>query len=47
MHDLCVYEVKTAVGRRANGRYTLQEVIPVDQVFRPLKDSAWPLVKMS
>jgi branched-chain amino acid transport system substrate-binding protein len=46
VHDMYVYEVKKP--SESNGDwdyYKLREVIPGQQAFRPLKDSACPLVK--
>jgi branched-chain amino acid transport system substrate-binding protein len=46
VHDMYVYEVKKPSESRGEwDYYKLREVIPGDQAFRPLKDSACPLVK--
>ncbi|MCP1912549.1 branched-chain amino acid transport system substrate-binding protein [Bradyrhizobium elkanii] len=46
VHDMYVYEVKKpSESKRDWDFYKLREVIPGDQAFRPLKDSACPLVK--
>jgi branched-chain amino acid transport system substrate-binding protein len=46
VHDMYVYEVKTPSESKGEwDYYKLREVIPGDQAFRPLKDSACPLVK--
>ncbi|MBR0794844.1 ABC transporter substrate-binding protein [Bradyrhizobium jicamae] len=46
VHDMYVYEVKRPSESKADWDfYKLREVIPGDQAFRPLKDSACPLVK--
>ncbi|MCA6121305.1 ABC transporter substrate-binding protein [Bradyrhizobium sp. WSM 1704] len=46
VHDMYVYEVKKPSESKADWDfYKLREVIPGDQAFRPLKDSACPLVK--
>lgn len=46
VHDMYVYEVKNPSGSKGDWDfYKLREVIPGDQAFRPLKDSACPLVK--
>jgi branched-chain amino acid transport system substrate-binding protein len=47
VHDMYVYEVKKPSESKNDWDfYKLREVIPGDQAFRPLKDSACPLVKM-
>jgi branched-chain amino acid transport system substrate-binding protein len=46
VHDMYVYEVKKPSESKGEWDfYKLREVIPGDQAFRPLKDSACPLVK--
>lgn len=46
VHDMYVYEVKKPSESRGEwDYYKLREVIPGDQAFRSLKDSACPLVK--
>jgi branched-chain amino acid transport system substrate-binding protein len=46
VHDMYVYEVKKPSESKGEwDYYKLREVIPGDQAFRPLKDSACPLVK--
>lgn len=46
VHDMYVYEVKKPSESKGDWDfYKLREVIPGDQAFRPLKDSACPLVK--
>jgi branched-chain amino acid transport system substrate-binding protein len=46
VHDMYVYQVKTPSESKGEWDfYKLREVIPGDQAFRPLKDSACPLVK--
>lgn len=46
VHDMYVYEVKKPSESRGDWDfYKLREVIPGEQAFRPLKDSACPLVK--
>ncbi|QOZ26701.1 ABC transporter substrate-binding protein [Bradyrhizobium sp. CCBAU 51753] len=46
VHDMYVYEVKKPSESKSDWDfYKLREVIPGDQAFRPLKDSACPLVK--
>jgi branched-chain amino acid transport system substrate-binding protein len=46
VHDMYVYEVKKPSESQGDWDfYKLREVIPGDQAFRPLKDSACPLVK--
>jgi branched-chain amino acid transport system substrate-binding protein len=46
VHDMYVYEVKKPSESKNDWDfYKLREVIPGDQAFRPLKDSACPLVK--
>jgi branched-chain amino acid transport system substrate-binding protein len=46
VHDMYVYEVKKpSVSKGEWDYYKLREVIPGEQAFRPLKDSACPLVK--
>ncbi|MTV14062.1 MULTISPECIES: ABC transporter substrate-binding protein [Bradyrhizobium] len=46
VHDMYVYEVKKPSESKADWDfYKLREVIPGDQAFRPLKNSACPLVK--
>jgi branched-chain amino acid transport system substrate-binding protein len=46
VHDMYVYEVKKpSESKRDWDFYKLREVIPGDQAFRPLKDSACPLVR--
>ena len=46
VHDMYVYEVKKPSESKGEwDYYKLREVIPCDQAFRPLKDSACPLVK--
>jgi branched-chain amino acid transport system substrate-binding protein len=45
VHDMYVYEVKKPSDSKGEwDYYKLREVIPGDQAFRPLKDSACPLV---
>ncbi len=46
VHDMYVYEVKKPTESKGEwDYYKLREVIPGDQAFRPLTDSACPLVK--
>jgi len=46
VHDMYVYEVKKPSESKGDWDfYRLREVIPGDQAFRPLKDSACPIVK--
>lgn len=46
VHDMYVYEVKKPSESKGEwDYYKLREVIPGDQAFRPLKDSACPLFK--
>lgn len=46
VHDMYVYEVKKPSESKGEwDYYKLREVIPGEQAFRPLKDSACPLVK--
>lgn len=46
VHDMYVYEVKAPSESKGEwDYYKLREVIPGEQAFRPLKDSACPLVK--
>ena len=46
VHDMYVYEVKKPSESKGEWDfYKLREVIPGDEAFRPLKDSACPLVK--
>jgi branched-chain amino acid transport system substrate-binding protein len=46
VHDMYVYEVKKPSESTGDwDYYKLREVIPGEQAFRPLKDSACPLVK--
>ncbi|MBH5399029.1 ABC transporter substrate-binding protein [Bradyrhizobium sp. CNPSo 4010] len=46
VHDMYVYEVKKPSEAKGDWDfYKLREVIPGDQAFRPIKDSACPLVK--
>jgi len=46
VHDMYVYEVKKPSESKGEwDYYKLREIIPGDQAFRPLKDSACPLVK--
>jgi branched-chain amino acid transport system substrate-binding protein len=46
VHDMYVYEVKKPSESKGDWDfYKLREVIPGDDAFRPLKDSACPLVK--
>ena len=46
VHDMYVYEVKKPSESKSDWDfYKLREVIPGDQAFRPLKDSACPLIK--
>jgi branched-chain amino acid transport system substrate-binding protein len=46
VHDMYVYEVKKPSESKGDwDYYKLREVIPGEQAFRPLKDSACPLVK--
>jgi branched-chain amino acid transport system substrate-binding protein len=46
VHDMYVYDVKKPSESKGEwDYYKLREVIPGDQAFRPLKDSACPLVK--
>ncbi|WP_247506995.1 ABC transporter substrate-binding protein [Bradyrhizobium sp. 1] len=46
VHDMYVYEVKKPWESKGEWDfYKLREVIPGDEAFRPLKDSACPLVK--
>lgn len=46
VHDMYVYEVKKPSESKGDWDfYKLREVIPGDEAFRPLKDSACPLVK--
>jgi branched-chain amino acid transport system substrate-binding protein len=46
VHDMYVYEVKKPSESKGDWDfYKLREIIPGDQAFRPLKDSACPLVK--
>jgi len=46
VHDMYVYEVRSHRNRKANGtNYKLRAVIPGEEAFRSLKDSACPLVK--
>lgn len=46
VHDMYVYEVKKPSDSKGDWDfYKLREVIPGDQAFRPLKDSACPIVK--
>jgi branched-chain amino acid transport system substrate-binding protein len=46
VHDMYVYEVKKPSESKGEwDYYKLREVIPGDQAFRPLKESACPLVK--
>jgi len=46
VHNMYVYEVKKPSESKGEwDYYKLREVIPGDQAFRPLKDSACPLVK--
>jgi branched-chain amino acid transport system substrate-binding protein len=46
VHDMYVYEVKKPSESKGEwDYYKLREVIPGDQAFRPLQDSACPLVK--
>ena len=46
VHDMYVYEVKKPSESMSDWDfYKLREVIPGDQAFRPLKDSACPLIK--
>ncbi|MHC2463349.1 ABC transporter substrate-binding protein [Bradyrhizobium embrapense] len=46
VHDMYVYEVKKPFESKGEWDfYKLREVIPGDQAFRPLKDSACPLVR--
>jgi branched-chain amino acid transport system substrate-binding protein len=46
VHDMYVYEVKKPSESKGEwDYYKLREVIPGEQAFRPLKDSACPLIK--
>ena len=46
VHDMYVYEVKKPSESKGEwDYYKLREIIPGEQAFRPLKDSACPLVK--
>ena len=46
VHDMYVYEVKKPSDSKGEwDYYKLREVIPGEEAFRPLKDSACPLVK--
>lgn len=48
VHDMYVYRVKTPAESKGEwDYYKLLQVIPGEQAFRPLKDSACPLVKKS
>lgn len=48
VHDMYVYQVKTPAESKGEwDYYKLLQVIPGEQAFRPLKDSACPLVKKS